>query len=311
MTSWIYIYIIIVIISCYLCTGSLMVISLLVFLAIMKNVISFIRNIKGRLWGHPVTSSMTSSSWKYVLGIMLDDLFISEVKLKLCLIFRNFQKGRHFELATNFFTGSYTGSWINQRDSHEHFRHFELLIDAVAQILTEIYHFQNLTYFVICDVISDAMSAWNITCTTRHPQQCTCKMLFVWHQSFIVESSGQTSWQTWTDKEPHTHTNKHTWWKHYPLAIAGDKHKADIEKKEWLWPHVTLCRVLIFGISGIYPPYLYKLSGGKPNDHKFINSPTALVENKQSVFISSTRTLHRKLLKCIGNLLISYGASPL
>ena len=62
------------------------------------------------------------------------------------------------------------------------------------------------------DVIDDVMSAWNITCTTRHPQQCTCKILFVWHQSFIVKSSGQTSWQT----------NKYTGWKHYHLAIAGD-----------------------------------------------------------------------------------------
>ena len=30
------------------------------------------------------------------LGIIWDDLFISEVKLKLCLIFRNFINGRHF-----------------------------------------------------------------------------------------------------------------------------------------------------------------------------------------------------------------------
>ena len=65
--------------------------------------------------------------------------------LKRCQIFQN---GHYFELATNFFNGSYTGSWINQEDSHEHFRYFELLIDSLAQILTEIYHFQNLTYFV-------------------------------------------------------------------------------------------------------------------------------------------------------------------
>ena len=32
----------------------------------------------------------------------------------------------------------FTGSWIYQKDSHEHFWHFEYLIDAVAQILTEI-----------------------------------------------------------------------------------------------------------------------------------------------------------------------------
>ena len=101
------------------------------------------RKIDGRLWGHPVTSWMTSSSWKILFGLICNDLFISEVKLKLCLIFQNFQNGRHFELATSFFTGN-PGSWIYQKD----FQHFELLINALAQILTEIYQFQNLTYFV-------------------------------------------------------------------------------------------------------------------------------------------------------------------
>ena len=102
-----------------------------------------------KLWGHPVTSSMTSSPLTTFFGIIWDDLIISEVKLKLCLIYKSFQIGRHFELATNFFTGSYTGSWIYHKDSHEHFRHLGLLIDAVAQILTEKYQFHNLTYFVI------------------------------------------------------------------------------------------------------------------------------------------------------------------
>ena len=31
------------------------------------------------------------------------------------------------------------------------------------------------------DVINGVMSTWNITCTTRHPQQYTCKIVFVWH----------------------------------------------------------------------------------------------------------------------------------
>ena len=59
-----------------------------------------------------------------------------------------FSKWPPFWARQTFFTGSYTGSWIYQKDSHEHLRHFELLIDAVIQILTEIYQFQNLTYFV-------------------------------------------------------------------------------------------------------------------------------------------------------------------
>ena len=47
---------------------------------------------------------------KILLSIIWDDLLISEVKLKLCLIFQNFQNGRHFELATNLFAECYTGS---------------------------------------------------------------------------------------------------------------------------------------------------------------------------------------------------------
>ena len=47
------------------------------------------------------------------------------------------------------FTGSNTGIWIYQEDSHEHLWHFEYLIDALAQILTELLQFKVLTYFVI------------------------------------------------------------------------------------------------------------------------------------------------------------------
>ena len=93
-------------------------------------------------------SQLSNSSDLPCFGITWDDLFISDVKWKLCLIVKIFQNGRHFELATNFFTGTYTGSWIYQKDSHEHFGHFELLINALAQILAEWYQFKNLTYFV-------------------------------------------------------------------------------------------------------------------------------------------------------------------
>ena len=121
------------------------------FLVIMKKCCYFIYKGKERadfeatLWCHRCRHHHENTFFDIIWG----DLFISEVKLKLCLIFQNFQNSRHCDLATNFFTGSYTGSWIYQKDGHEHFRHFELLIDAVAQILTEIYQFKNLTYFVI------------------------------------------------------------------------------------------------------------------------------------------------------------------
>ena len=81
-------------------------------LVIMKNVIiSFIKEYRGTTLRPPCDVIDDVIIMKILLfGIILDNLFISEVKLKLCLIFQNFQNGRYFELATNFFTGSYTGS---------------------------------------------------------------------------------------------------------------------------------------------------------------------------------------------------------
>ena len=60
-------------------------------------------NIEGRIWRHAVTSSVTSSTSKVLfLGSILDGLFISNVKMNLSKIFRNFQNGRHFEVRANF-----------------------------------------------------------------------------------------------------------------------------------------------------------------------------------------------------------------
>ena len=66
MTSWLRVYINGVIISWYLCTGSLMMVSLLVFQLSWKMLLFHLkRNIDGQLLGYPVTSSVTSSSsWK-------------------------------------------------------------------------------------------------------------------------------------------------------------------------------------------------------------------------------------------------------
>ena len=51
-------------------------------------------------------------------GKIWDGLFIYEVKLKMCLIFKHFENGSHFEVARNFFNASDTGSWICQLDNH-------------------------------------------------------------------------------------------------------------------------------------------------------------------------------------------------
>ena len=77
----------------------------------MKNaVISFIKEYRGPRFRPPcdVIGDVIIIKNNFH-GIIWVNLFISEIKLKLCLIFQNFQNGRHFELAINFFRGSDTG----------------------------------------------------------------------------------------------------------------------------------------------------------------------------------------------------------
>ena len=127
MTSWIRIYINVVIVSWCLWTGSLMIISLLIFSHHEKCCYLIYKGIK--------RADLEVTLWrqrsrhrhdKYFFSIIWDELFISEVKLKLCLIFQNFQNDRHFELTTNFFTGSDTGSWISQKDSHYRYSNIKI-----------------------------------------------------------------------------------------------------------------------------------------------------------------------------------------
>ena len=78
------------------------------FLVIMKNaVISFIKKYRGPTLRSPcdVIDDVIIMKIPF-FGIIWDDLFISEVKLKLCLIVQNYQNSHYFALATNFFTGS-------------------------------------------------------------------------------------------------------------------------------------------------------------------------------------------------------------
>ena len=74
-------------------------------LFIMKNVvISYIKEHRGPTLSPPCDVIDDVIIMKILFfGICWDDIFITEVKLKLYLIFQNFQNGRHFELATNFF----------------------------------------------------------------------------------------------------------------------------------------------------------------------------------------------------------------
>ena len=63
-------------------------------------------------------------------------------------ILKNFQKWRKFEVRSNFFVITVTGSYVSYLDSQSNFLHFELLIDVLAHKLTELWRFKKLTNFL-------------------------------------------------------------------------------------------------------------------------------------------------------------------
>ena len=81
-------------------------------------------------------------------GILSDELSISAIKMNLSKIFWKFQNGRHFEVRPNFYTRSCTENWVIKQYRPCYSLHFDLLINAVAQVLTKLLQFQNLTYFL-------------------------------------------------------------------------------------------------------------------------------------------------------------------
>ena len=71
-------------------------------------------------------------------GTISDDLSISDVKMNLSKIFRNFQNGRHFEVRAIFQTGSCTETWVLHKDRPCSSLSCELLFDVLAKKLTEL-----------------------------------------------------------------------------------------------------------------------------------------------------------------------------
>ena len=149
MTSWIYIYTIVVIIPWYIFTGSLMMISLLVFLVIMKNVvISFIKEYRGPTLRPPCDVIDDVIIMKILFWHKLGRSLYIWGQIEAVFNISKFSKWPPSWAWDKLFTESYTRRRIYQKYRHDHFRHFELLIDAVIRILTKIYQFQNLTNFV-------------------------------------------------------------------------------------------------------------------------------------------------------------------
>ena len=118
---------------------------ILFVLVIMKNiVISFTKEYRGpTLRPHcEVIDDVI------IFCIIWGDLFISEVKLKLGLIFQNFQNGCRFELVTNSLSEMIPEVEYTRKIASSISDIIELLINALAEILTKIYQFKNL----ICSV---------------------------------------------------------------------------------------------------------------------------------------------------------------
>ena len=107
----------------------------------------------GKLWGLPVTSSMTSSPWKYFFGIIWDGLFISKVKWKQCLIFQN---GCHFQVATNFLP-----------DVIPEVEYSSKLAMGISDILSfwstlylKYWDISISKFDVLCDLVTSPMTSW-------------------------------------------------------------------------------------------------------------------------------------------------------
>ena len=167
-------------------------------------------NIEGRFWGLPVTSSMTSSPWKYFSCIIWDDLSISDGKLKLQWIFQKFSKWRNFRAGANFFVESVTGSWTHHQKSQEHALHFELLIDVLAQILGKLWQFQNLTYF---------LTWWRHLWCHQHQKVYGSSRKHICAKFVVDCLNGAACIASITDRQTHKPTNAHTcqYWKFWQV----------------------------------------------------------------------------------------------
>ena len=148
--------------------------------------------------------------------ILMDDLHTTLLYLlsnlgyiENCEIFKTFQNWRKFEVGANFFVISVTGSEVCYLDSQSNFLRFELLIDVVAQTLMELWHFQNLNFFLTSWPSYLTYILVQRTCR-NHGLVLACDQVWWWlTESFLrfCEISVQTNEQT--DRQTNT-TNEHT-----------------------------------------------------------------------------------------------------
>ena len=113
-------------------------------------------------------------------------------------IFKHFRKWRKFDIQANFFVISVTGSYLCYLYSQSHFQLFELLIDVLAKKLTELWRFQNLTYFLTSWPSYLTYILVQRTCR-NHGLALACDQVWWWlADSFLrfCEISVQTNKQT-------------------------------------------------------------------------------------------------------------------
>ena len=108
------------------------------------------RNFEATLWRHRWRHHHNKLFWHY-----LERSFHISY---LCSIFQNFQNGTILSSRQTFFTESYTGSSIYQKDSHQHFRYFELLIDALTHNINGYISISKFDLF--CDLVTSSMTSW-------------------------------------------------------------------------------------------------------------------------------------------------------
>ena len=152
---------------------------------------------RGKVWSHPVTSSMMPSPWKKLLWHNLGRSFHIWGQIEAVFNISKFKKMAVILSSQQTFSLEVI---LEVEDVRKIAISISDILSFWSTLLLKYWRrYVNFKFWHTlspCDVINDVMSAWNIICTTRHLQQCTCKILFVWHQSFIVKSSGQTSWHT-------------------------------------------------------------------------------------------------------------------
>ena len=142
----------------YICTLSLTMISLFVLQLSWKLWFFHLKkNIEKQLWGHSVTSSMTSSPCKYFFLHYLIWSFHLWCQIEAVFNIVTFSKWPPFWGGDEIVIGSDTGIWTCYKDYHEHLWHGQYLIDALTQIRSELLQFKIWLIWGPYDFINEAI----------------------------------------------------------------------------------------------------------------------------------------------------------